>query len=71
MKRPTDVTKVILAVSTLLGAAGTFAKQMIDVKRDLAFNWENFGEQVGELELLKDRVAVLEDRCAPPPERKP
>lgn len=59
MKR---LTALLLAGSTLLGAVTALVKQVAELKRDAAFAWDNAGDQVAEVERLKDRLAALEQQ---------
>ena len=55
-----SLTAFILAVATLLGAVGTLLGQIREMKKDQIFAWDNFGDQVAEVERLKERLAALE-----------
>jgi cell division protein FtsB len=57
MKR---LAPIILAVSTLLGSVTALVKQIAEIKRDALFAWDNAGDQVAEVEKLKERIAALE-----------
>lgn len=57
MKR---LTALLVAGSTLIGAITALVKQIAEIKRDAAFAWDNAGDQVAEVERLKERLAALE-----------
>lgn len=51
---------VLTAGAAFLSALTTFTKQVVEIRKDQAFAWDNFGDQVGELERLRERVEKLE-----------
>jgi len=69
MKQLRDLAAVLTAAALLLGALGTFAKQVAEIRKDQANTYQNTALQVGgeaeELENLKERVAELEQRNKP------
>ena len=58
--KPKDWAALIVSLSTLLGAIGALYEKIRVVKQDKAFLWDNLGDQVAEVEQLKDRIAALE-----------
>lgn len=61
--KPKDWIALIVSLSTLLGAIGALYEKVRVVKQDKAFLWDNLGDQVAEVEALKERLARIERTC--------
>lgn len=58
--KPREIAAVLLALATLLGAIGDLYKAVREDRKDQAFAWDAYGDQVAEVERLKERLVALE-----------
>jgi len=61
--RTKDAATLLVSVATLLGAVGAFWEKVKADDKDRAFAWDNLGDQVAEVERLKERLARIEAVC--------
>lgn len=61
-----DWAALMVSLATLLGAIGALYEKVRVVKQDKAVLWDNLGDQVAEVETLKERLARLEKTCKVP-----
>lgn len=64
--KPKDWAALLVSVSTMLGAIGALYKTVHEEQKDQAFAWDNYGDQVAEVEKLKERLARVEATCQAP-----
>jgi hypothetical protein len=62
VKRARDLAALLLALASLVGALGGLWRGH-EQGKDQAFAWENFGDQVAEVERLKVRMEAVEAQC--------
>jgi hypothetical protein len=67
VKRARDLAALLLAIASLAGAIGGLWKRGSDQGRDQAFAWDAYGDQVAEVERVKLRLAVVEEKCGVTP----
>jgi len=58
-----DAAALLVSLATLMGAVGALWKNVHEGDKDRAFAWDAYGDEVAEVEKLKDRVAHLEQTC--------
>lgn len=61
--KPRDLAAILLALASLFGAIGGLWKAVREDRKDQAFAWDAYGDQVAEVERLKERVARVEGAC--------
>jgi hypothetical protein len=67
VKRARDLAALLLAIASLVGAIGGLWKQAREDRRDQAFAWDAYGDQVAEVERVKLRLADVEKACGVTP----
>ena len=58
-----DLAALIVSLATLLGAIGGLWRVIADGRKDQAFAWDAYGDQVAEVERVKERIARVEGAC--------
>ena len=61
--KPRDLAALIVSLATLLGAIGGLWRVIADGRKDQAFAWDAYGDQVAEVERVKERIARVEGAC--------
>jgi hypothetical protein len=61
--KPKDWGALLVSASTLLGALGVLFEKIHAADKDRAFAWDNYGDTVAEVEMLKARLAKVETAC--------
>lgn len=58
-----DLAGLIVALATLLGAVAGLYEKVRAADKDRAFGWDAYGQQVEEVERLKERMRLVEAQC--------
>jgi hypothetical protein len=66
-RRPKEISALILALASLLGAIAGLYEKTRAADKDRAFGWDVYGDQVAEVEALKQRMRLVEAKCGVTP----